>query len=123
MFNLNDLAAAIETKHEVIHPVNGPTGWILTLAGDDHPATKAVVRKMLDRRSRRKHSSPDQDEQDGMELMTARTLGWEFTKTSTVTPFDYSEAKAREIYGMEGMSWLRRQVLEAMGDETGFFEK
>jgi len=117
MFNIEALAAAIETRHEVIHPTQGRTGWVITLAGDDHPATKAAVRKMLDKRSRRKSSTPEQDEQDGLDLLAARTLGWEGLNA------EYSDAKAREVFSMEGMSWLRRQLLDAMGDEAGFFEK
>lgn len=117
MLDLSKLAAALETKHEVIHPTLGRTGWVVTLAGDDHPATKDAVRRMLDKRSRRKNSSPEQDEQDGLDLLCARVLGWEGA-TDAHTP-----EKAREVFGAEGMSWVRRQLLEAMGDEAGFFEK
>ena len=117
MLDLSKLAAALETKHEVIHPTLGRTGWVVSLAGDDHPATKDAVRRMLDKRGRRKHSSPEQDEQDGLDLLAARTLGWEGLNA------EYSDAKAREVFSMEGMSWLRRQLLEAMGDEAGFFAK
>ena len=117
MFDLTDLAASLETKHEVIHPTKGATGWIITLAGDEHPVTKDAVRKMLDKRSRRKASTREQDEQDGMDLLCARVLGWEGASE------DYTPEKAREVFSRDGLAWLRRRLLEAMGDEAGFFEK
>lgn len=117
MFDLTDLTAALETKYEVVHPIKGATGWFITLAGDEHPATKDAVRKMLDKRSHRKNSTFEQDEQDGLALLCARVLGWE----GATEP--YSPEKAREIFATPGLSWLRRKLLEVMGDEAGFFEK
>mgnify|MGYP000948502895 CR=1 FL=1 len=117
MFDLSNLAASLETKHEVVHPTKGATGWVITLAGDEHPATKDAVRKMLDRRARHKTSSREQDEQDGLELLCARVLGWEGATE------EYSPEKAREVFAREGLAWLRRRLLEVMGDEAGFFEK
>lgn len=117
MFDLSDLSAALETKYEVVHPTKGATGWVITLAGDEHPATKEAVRKMLDRRARHKTSSREQDEQDGLELLCARILGWEGASE------DYSPEKAREVFAREGLAWLRRQLMDATKDDAVFFEK
>lgn len=116
---LESLKANTSIRHEVIHPLDGPTGWIITLAGNDHPATKAALREALDRRMKRKTKLDlDEDEREGIEILAARTLDWEGLDDK---PF--SRDAAREVYGMEGMGWIKGQLIQAMGDEARFFTK
>ena len=116
MLTLESLKAALTLDHEVEHPTAGATGWVITLAGDGHPATKAALRVLIDKRAKRKTSSAAIDEQDGLELLKARTLGW----MGLSQPF--SPSAAEEIYTTEGLEWVKRQVLDALGDDALFFK-
>lgn len=115
--NLNDLKANLTLDHEVEHPVKGATGWVITLAGEAHPATKAALRQLLDKRAKRKVHNVDQEEADGIAFLVARTLGW------TGLDLEFSPKAAEQVYTDETLSWVKRQVLVAMGDDAGFFEK
>ncbi len=121
--DLTHLKAKTSIQHTVDHPVDGLTEWVITLASDEHPATKAALREALDRRRKRKEAFDlDADEREGLELLVARTLGWEGLVCGGVeVPFT-AEA-AREIYSTAGMGWLKRQLIAAMGDEARFFTK
>lgn len=118
MLKLNDLKASLTMSYEVVHPVSGPTGWVLTLAGDGHPTTKAALRKLLDTRAKRKVSTPEQTEADANELLASRTLGW-----SGLEDLPYSPEAVLQVYQDETLSWAKRQVLEALGDDALFFVK
>jgi hypothetical protein len=121
MLDLSTLKAASTLDHEVEHPTQGLTGWIVTLAGDGHPATKAAVRVLLDKRSKRKVHNAALDEADALALLVARTLSWKglFSCGEEVV---FSPHTAEEIYSTEGLEWVRRQVLAALGDDALFFK-
>lgn len=114
---LSDLKSLLTLDHEVEHPVKGATGWVITLAGPAHPATKTALRQLLDKRAKRKVHNAEQEEQDGIAFLVARTLGW------TGLDLEYSPAAAEQVYTDEALDWVKRQVLVAMGDDAGFFEK
>lgn len=115
---LSDFQASLTLEHEVEHPTLGPTGWVITLAGDGHPATKAALRQLLDKRAKRKVPNAEADERDGIALLVARTLGW-----TGLTDLEYSPAAAEQVYSDETLNWVKRQVLAALGDDAGFFQK
>lgn len=114
---LSDLKQSLTLDHEVEHPVSGPTGWVITLAADGHPATKAALRKLLDKRAKRKVLNVEADERDGIALLVARTLGW------TGLDLEFSAQAAEQVYTDEMLIWVKRQVLTALGDDAGFFVK
>lgn len=121
--NISDLKAALQTVHEVVTPKGDPTGIKITLASAEHPATKRAIRDALDRRYRMKgRPSLDEEEADGIEILAARTLGWEGLLEDG-EPVPFTHEKARELYGQEGLLWLRKQLMAALGDEALFFSR
>lgn len=121
--NISDLKAALQTVHEVIHPLDGPTGFKITLASAEHPATKRAIREALDRRMRTKGApSLDEDEAEGIKILVARTLGWEGLEDDG-EPVPFTPEAAQALYSQDGHLWLRKQLMAALGDETLFFSR
>lgn len=106
------------TSLEILHPAtNEPTGWVLTLATAAHATAQAKVAGIMDRAKRRKAATPAQEEADGLALLCAHVLGWEgLVMNGEAVPYT-PEAAAKLLEGPRAF-WIRRQVLDAIGDPT-----
>lgn len=102
---------------EILHPTTGEGGWFIELASPCHAGAQAKVTAILDRSRKRKVSTAGQDERDGIDLLTARILGWNGLKSSSEeVPFT-SEAAAAILANPKSF-WLRSQLIEALGDPS-----
>jgi hypothetical protein len=101
------------------HPDTKEALGAFLLAGPDHEATQNFRRENIDRIQRPDYKEdPDKFE---MRLLLARTVGWEGIKdagTGEEVPFD-----ASALPGLYKQSWLRQQVLAALGDEGLFYRE
>lgn len=102
---------------EILHPTTGEGGWFIELASPCHAGAQAKVASILDRSRKRKGSTTGQDERDGIELISARILGWKGLKSGEEeVPFTPEACMA--ILSNPKSFWLRNQVLEALGDPS-----
>lgn len=117
-FDFKAVQAALTTSfdYEVVDPfTKAGTGWFIELATAAHGAAQHRVRLVLDRMAKRKGSTVSQDEQDGVDLIAARIVGWRgLEEDGQEAP--YSHETAIKILSGAGAFWLRSQLVEAMGD-------
>ena len=118
MFDLDSLNIQETSTLEILHPATGEgTGWVLTLATQAHAGVQTKVSAILDRTKKRKAPTPAQDEADGLALLTAHVLGWEgLVMNGEGVP--YSPEAAAKVLGGARSFWIRKQLLEAIGDPT-----
>ena len=121
--DLLKLEANDTTVLEVMHPKRDvPVGIKITLAGPSHEASRQAIRAMQDRQAKRKIVSPEADERDLVEVLAARTLGWDGIE-SNGKPLPFSIEAAKELYANPKLYWLRKQVFEAGVEDARFFDK
>jgi hypothetical protein len=120
---LKDWALPDVAKLELIHPVNGPTGIFLHVLPEDSDAYRAKVIELARRRVKLGESTdPVTENVTNMdmahELTAASIAGW-----SDDTAFDgaYSPERALELMKMEGLAWIREQVVGFRSERKNFF--
>jgi hypothetical protein len=103
-----------------------PLGAFITLAGPEHPKRRTMVfaaqrraRVRMQKIGRLDFADPEEDEQAGIDMAVACTLGWRGIEEGG-KPVQFSEAAARDIYTRKGFTWIRRQVQDALGDQALF---
>ncbi len=115
----------------VVHPVSrqplrdaeGNEAYIDLYSGDSEAARKhqrAVQRRRLNMRGRGK-VTPEELEGDGVDLLSALTVGWyllDFAGGKIDVPFNADNA--RELYSTPALSWIREQVDEYVADRGNF---
>ena len=117
---LSDLSSSTSARVELQHPVNGATGVWFTLLSRDAPEVQAVARKITDKRlasmrGRRDAKLTASDiETESLGLLVACITGWE-----GLEDLEYSPANAETL--LREHAWIRRQIDEAIGDESLFF--
>ena len=118
MFDFDSVIIQDTSPLKITNPLTGEeTGWVLTLATQAHAGVQAKVAAIMDRVRRRKVSTPAQEEADGLALLCAHVLGWEgLTFEGQETP--YSPEAAAKVLGGAKAFWIRKQLLEAIGDPT-----
>jgi hypothetical protein len=102
---------------EILHPTTGEGGWFIELASPCHAGAQAKVAAILDRSRKRKGSTTGQDERDGIELISARILGWKGLKSGE-DEMSYTPETCTSILANPKSFWLRNQLLEALGDPS-----
>ena len=102
---------------EILHPATGEGGWFIELASPCHAGAQAKVTAILDRSRKRKGSTVGQDERDGIELISARVLGWKGLKAGE-NEMPFTPEICTAILSNPKSFWLRTQILEALGDPT-----
>lgn len=102
---------------EILHPTTGEGGWFIELASPCHAGAQAKVNAILDRSRKRKVSTPTQDERDGIDLLTARILGWKGLKAGDEEVM-FSAETAVSILTNPKSFWVRSQLIEALGDPS-----
>jgi hypothetical protein len=118
MFDFKAIQAALCTSfdYEVQDPLSKePSGWVLELATPAHAGAQARVTAILDRLHKRKISTAAQDEKDSVDLICCRILGWRGLADGA-DEVTYSPEMAISLLSGAKSFWLRRQVVEAMGD-------
>lgn len=142
--------AALNTKSaaergvqiDILHPSTGlPLGIRFTILGTDSAVYKGAVRRQQERnlemakKQRRLQLTPEMQEADALEVLTACTVGWERdvtdeqgVATGAEPAIEVNEGEflpctpenVRRIYTDPGFSWLREQVDREIGDRRNF---
>jgi hypothetical protein len=143
-----DTVAACETPYdlELISPFpgQGRTGMFIQLLGFNSPACRAVKAeqdkaKLMRDFEQRRSGQPemptvDDDEESGLQMALAATVGWyerkrdkngKLGKQEPGLPFGdkrlmFSKDEARKLYSNEGLGWIGGQVIKAMYDLGNF---
>lgn len=117
--DLNAIAKTIKDSFEIeiIHPATGEGGWFIELASPHHADSQAKVAAILDRARKRKTNSPGQDEKDVNDMLTARILGWRGLQDGE-DPVEFTPELASDIISAPKSFWVRRQLMDALGDVT-----
>lgn len=122
--DLHKLKAAVSTEVELIHPVDGSTGVVVTLASRDHEAVQAAARAIADKRlallaKRRTKALKAEDlEVETLDVLCASVLGWEGLESGGEA-WPCTPGNVREL--LEANPWIRRQLNAAQEDEALFF--
>lgn len=98
-----------------------PTGWIITLAGPEHPGRKQRLfarqrraRAQVQKTGKLPITDPTEDEADELDELVACTLGWRGGAIA------FSAEAARKIYADPKRRWVRDQVRQGL-DERELF--
>lgn len=123
--DLQKLKPVNTTEVELIHPASGPTGITITVASKDSPQVREVGHAIRDKRlaiaSRRGVSTApkvEDIESESLSILVAAVLGWKGLEQDG-NPFECTPENVKTL--LTDCPWIRRQVDEAMGDETRFF--
>ena len=99
----------------------GPTAWVITLAGPEHPerkrrlfARQRRLRATMVKTGKLPSSDPEDDDAEAVDELVACTLGW----VGSVLP--YSPDAARKLYADSKRRWLRDQVSQALEERSLF---
>ncbi len=104
------------TEIEIVHPVTGEGGWFIELATPCHTAAQAKAAAVRDKMERRKHTAtPAQEQRELAELLCAFILGWRGL-ASDGEEVPYSHETALQALGESNAFWVRKQILDAIGD-------
>lgn len=111
-------------KVEIYHPASRkPTGVIFDVLPSDAPEVKKAQRSLLDRRikSRNRIISAAEIEENAIETLTARITNIELVGDATIGG-QKPEFSAELVRSLLEHGYIRSQLEEAIGDESGFFE-
>ena len=110
----------------VLHPLTGAsTDIVIVVASPDGAVTREAERALRERAltrlslgQRSAAAGAKEIEQDALDMLVARTVGWRglVDKGHTI---DYSPDAARRLY--TEYPWLRRQVETALDERARFF--
>jgi hypothetical protein len=110
----------IEIKHPATHQ---PTGLVLHLLPFTDPKVKAVQRKITNARLNRRNQklTAEQIEANSIEIAMAAVSGWEWKGDASFNgqKLAFDRDNLRTVLSVD---WIRSQVDEELGDESGFFE-
>lgn len=108
----------------LLHPGTGkPTKAVITVRGHDSPtyhAKKLEMTRANVERARNKDNperTPEEVEQDAIEILVASTIGWTGLKLDGAD-YPYSEANARALY--KKYHWIYEQVDRAIHNRANF---
>ncbi|MEX2444506.1 MAG: hypothetical protein WD492_12935 [Alkalispirochaeta sp.] len=141
MRELNDIdvqeIAESGTTVVITHPYAGnPIGMEVDIVGLDSEAAQAVFKRQrnraLDRQAKRKALSPEEQDQEVIEIAVAITTGWrswdesqerDEAEVSEWIPWNGEELKCTDsakhrVYRKH--RWIAGQVIEAAGDKSRF---
>lgn len=126
MFNPRSIQDLDAATIDVLNPeTKAPTGATVTLAGPDHPTSRAIVlstqrriRKALEKTGRLTLDDPEVEEASRLDELVARTLGWEGFSDDDGKAMPCTPESARAVYS--GCRWLRLQLMGAMNDSANF---
>lgn len=144
MNDLNDInvqeIAESGTSVEIRHPYSGVSiGLEIDVVGMDSRAAQAVIRRQrnqaIDRQAKRKTPTPEEQDQDVIELAAAISTGWRSWPEATPreeaevvesVPWNgedlqFSESAAMRVYRKH--RWIAAQVIEAAGDRSRFLAR
>jgi hypothetical protein len=115
---------------DLLHPTdNTLLGIQITLAGADSDIYQKFVNKAANKvRQRikpgRPYTPPSQEEENerGIALLVACTLGWE-GMVMNGKEYPFTSENARALYANPGYTWLRTQVDEFIGDRSNFLSR
>lgn len=121
-----DTRKTADKGHELcIVDVNGAkTDIVITIRGTDSAAYQAKQREQqrkwrlqLNKNPRRIMQTPEQSEEDALDLIVAATVSWRGIEMGG-KELPFSEAAARQLY--TDYPAIREQVEQAMSDRTNF---
>ncbi|NTX07059.1 hypothetical protein [Myxococcus sp. CA040A] len=127
MFDLSSIRHRDSAEVAIHNPQTGaPTGVVVVLASADSPVARAAERELRERSltrlqlgNRSAAATAREIESDAVDMLVRRTLGWSgFVEGGKPVPF--SADAALRLYTEH--PWLRRQVDDALGDRSRFFE-
>lgn len=139
--DLNDIdvqaIAEAGTSVEIRHPYSGvPIGIEIDVVGLDSDAAQVVIRrqrnKAIEREAKRKTITPEEQDQQAIELAAAITRGWrswdedlerEEAEVEEHVVWNGEELSATESNAMKVYRkhrWIAAQVIEAAGDKSRF---
>ena len=128
---------------DIVHPSTQiPLGIRFRVLGTDSDVFRRISREQQRRQTEKQRKSrgiylapPEEQESNGLELLTALTIGWEQDivtddKTITKPELELNEGEfiactpenIRRIYSDPGFSWLKEQVDSAIGDRRSFLQ-
>lgn len=121
-FDLDAFEDVASAELRIKNPKTGePTPMVVTLAGPEHPDRKRIafarqrnLRAKLAKTGKVPVSSPEEDEDDELELLVACTLGWSGASVA------YSRDEARRLYADNKRRWLRDQVAAGLQERELF---
>lgn len=121
-----DISTIVETNRtvDILHPAtHEPTGIKIEVAPMTSPAVKAVERKWANEnyRTRFKTLTAEKAEAQRLDVLVAATAGWSWggnTNFEGEKP-DFTPENVRRVY--RALPWLRRQVDDALGEDSEFF--
>lgn len=109
---------------EIRHPATSePTGLVVIIKPDSHPDVKAFKRRAYNDNYRKgKSPTAEKIEANGLDLLAAAIEGWEWNGEATWNGEkpSFTPQVARAV--MKEKDWIRKQIDEALGDESAFFE-
>ena len=127
--DIKSLQEVHSTEFELKDPRDGrtPLGAFITVAGPEHPKRKQLafsiqrrVRARIQKANKIELGDPE-DELQALDLAVSCTLGWRGLNDGA-TPIEFSSEKARELYTTPGLEWIKKQVMEAMYDNSLFIK-
>lgn len=128
MFKLHSVVSVLSLPVAVLHPVTGAeVGASVTLAGPEHPKAKALEfarqrkqRATFNATGKVQLGDPEEDAEESVESLAARTLGWDGLADDDGNPLPYSPEAALALYTDPRNAWLRDQMFEALGKRERF---
>lgn len=114
---------------QINHPTTGaPIALWITVLGTDSETYRrtlnAQTRRMQERaRKTRRPSTPEEIDEDALQLLAAVTTGWRAElELDKGVPFPaFSKAAAVDLY--RRFRWIREQVDQAVGDRANFLPR
>ncbi|MGE8288664.1 MAG: hypothetical protein ACN6RG_11930 [Stenotrophomonas sp.] len=108
---------------QIKHPATDePTGLVLILLPDSHPAVRAASRKATNERMyNRGKVTAEKLESGRIDMLVASIGGWEWQEDLTFMGEKpaFGEQKLRELFKV--LPWVGDQVDFALGDRAAFF--
>jgi hypothetical protein len=141
MKDLNDIdvqeIAEKGTTVDIKHPYSGESiGMEVDIVGLDSEASQAMIRRQrnraLDRQAKRKTITPEEQDQEAIELAAAITKAWrswpdneakEDAEVKETVPWNGEDLKATESNAIKVYRkhrWIAAQIIEAAGDRSRF---
>jgi len=109
---------------EVIHPTLGATGIILNLLGPDskqvRDKAKALVKLGLGKKELTT-ADIEQAELQSNEVLAAAIVGWTGIEDENGEEITYTPAKALEFISDPGLSFMKEQIDQFIGERKNFF--
>lgn len=124
---------------DLLHPATQvPIGIRFFVLGSDSKEFKRITRKqqaeMLEKQKKTRRGvympTPEEREQNELELLTAMTIGWEEVAADGTVRGEielndgefvpFTPEAVKKIYSDNGFSWIREQIDSEIGDRSDF---